>query len=272
MQYLEMGWVWKTIPMLRIMQVLGGSPAALPRVRKGAHLGRDVSEPKRFTALVMAGSRARVIRSRSPARRRQASCRCRRADAATRPQRSGPPTCRADCRPWLDPQHVQRDWDSTRPRGTVGGRARRTVACGQCTVAIETLGLEPDLDHNRDHPLLTAAMVDEFCGASLAAGGDVTLALPTVRASPRCFRASAGPCTAFGRERLRVQSIRLLSPEGRAARTCGCGESYRKQPWRMVAILGCQCWCASCSGACAQRYSRHHPLPPRPARAAHPFV
>lgn len=109
------------------------------------------------------------------------------------------------------------------------------------TVAVESLGLAPPvLITTADHPLLTPATVDEFCGAASAGGADVAFgvaasdrvaaAFPGVRRTVHRFRdGSFCGCNLFA----------LLTVAGcRAPQLWRQTESFRKRPWRMVALLG----------------------------------
>lgn len=118
-----------------------------------------------------------------------------------------------------------------------GGRTPATSAA----LAIETLGLEPPvLITTADHPLLTTATVDEFCDASLALDSDVsfgvtaaaavTAEFPAIRRTNYHFRdGSFCGCNLYG----------LLTVAGCTAPTVWTHvEQYRKQPWRMIGMLG----------------------------------
>jgi hypothetical protein len=108
-------------------------------------------------------------------------------------------------------------------------------------VTIESLGLTPPLlITTADHPLLTAATVDEFCEASKAFDGDVTFGVaaadrvaatfPGIRRTVHRFR---------GEQVCGCNLFALLSISGcTAPRLWRRVEGYRKQPWRMVAMLG----------------------------------
>jgi len=107
--------------------------------------------------------------------------------------------------------------------------------------AIASLGLAPPvLITTADHPLLTAATVDEFCRASasgeddvtfgVAAGDRVAAAFPGIRRTVHHFRdESVCGCNLFA----------LLTVAGcQAPQLWRQVESERKRPWRMVALLG----------------------------------
>lgn len=109
------------------------------------------------------------------------------------------------------------------------------------SAALAALGLVPPvLITTADHPLLTAATVDEFCAASASGGADATFG---VASGDRVAAAFPG--------------IRRTVHRFRDERICGCNlfalltdagcqapllwrqvESYRKRPWRMLALLG----------------------------------
>ncbi|MBX3024829.1 nucleotidyltransferase family protein [bacterium] len=104
-------------------------------------------------------------------------------------------------------------------------------ALGDCT---------PLLVATADHPLLTPALVDEFCARSADSGADVTVGLvpaalvrsafPTVRRTTVPFRDGAFcGCNLFA----------FLTPEARRAPAAWMAvERHRKRPWRMVGALG----------------------------------
>lgn len=91
-----------------------------------------------------------------------------------------------------------------------------------------------------DHPLLTAAIVDQFCDAALAARGDVAAAVvdaETVRAAyPDAVRtfyplreAAYTGCNLFA----------FTGPGGRrAASAWSRVDRHRKSPWRVLGLLG----------------------------------
>lgn len=108
-------------------------------------------------------------------------------------------------------------------------------------LAIEALGLSPPvLITTADHPLLTTGIVEEFCDASAAVETDLTFGVaaaevvaatfPGIRRTHHHFR-DGGVC-----------GCNLFALLTRA----GCGapqawmqvERYRKQPWRMIGMLG----------------------------------
>lgn len=108
-------------------------------------------------------------------------------------------------------------------------------------LAIETLGLAPPLlITTADHPLLTAATIDEFCAGSRDAAVDVTFGV-----APAALVAAAFP------------GVRRTHYRFRDGAFCGCNlyafltvagctapalwrrvEQFRKRPWRMVSLLG----------------------------------
>lgn len=129
--------------------------------------------------------------------------------------------------------------DAARPLEMIAGGATPGASVG---VAIDTLALAPPLlITTADHPLLTAAMVDEFCAASAAlAGADVSFGLapgervaalfPGIRRTHYRFRDGAFcGCNLYG----------LLTPAGCTAPAAWMRvEQGRKRPWRMVGALG----------------------------------
>ena len=108
-------------------------------------------------------------------------------------------------------------------------------------LAIETLALAPPLlITTADHPLLTAATVDEFCAGSRSSEVDVSFGLapaelvaaafPGIRRTRYRFRDGAFcGCNLYG----------LLTAAGCAAPAAWMRvEQFRKRPWRMVGSLG----------------------------------
>jgi GTP:adenosylcobinamide-phosphate guanylyltransferase len=204
-----------------------------------------VSEPRRFTALVMAGSRA----AGDPLARASGV-----GDKAFVPVAGVPMLVRVldalrAARQvgqivvlGLDPPYVQHELglsvsDAQALTFERGGRSPADSA----RVAIEGLGLEaPLLITTADHPLLTAAMVDEFCDGSLAGGGDVTFGVTDGAGVATMFPGIRRTVHRFGRDNVcGCNLFALLSPAGCTAPGIWMRvESYRKQPWRMVAILG----------------------------------
>lgn len=107
--------------------------------------------------------------------------------------------------------------------------------------AIDTLALTPPLlIATADHPLLTAAMVEEVCDAGLASTADVGFGLtaaaavsalfPGIRRTVHRFR-DGGFCG--------CNLYTLLTPAGcRAPDLWMQIERHRKKPWRMIGMLG----------------------------------
>ena len=108
------------------------------------------------------------------------------------------------------------------------------------TAAVEAVGRFPCLITTGDHPLLTAAIVDEFCVAALQTGADFAVAvvqhsdvmarLPSTRRTSIRFADGAicgcnlfATCTPAG-----VQVLRLWQRI----------EADRKRPWRVIRLLG----------------------------------
>jgi molybdopterin-guanine dinucleotide biosynthesis protein A len=98
----------------------------------------------------------------------------------------------------------------------------------------------PLLVATADHPLLTPALVDDFCARSARSGADVTVGLVSARLVHGAFpgvRRTALPfrdghycgCNLFA----------FLTPEARRAPAAWVHvEGHRKRPWRMVGALG----------------------------------
>lgn len=98
----------------------------------------------------------------------------------------------------------------------------------------------PLLITTADHPLLTPAIVDEFCERSLSSGGDATAGLVPADIVRRNFPDS-------NRTYLRFQEraysgcnlFALLTPAGRSVPAFWLRlEEHRKSPWRMIGLLG----------------------------------
>lgn len=107
--------------------------------------------------------------------------------------------------------------------------------------ALDQLGGEgPVLVTTGDHPLLTAAIVDEFCAAAQASGGEVAAAVvaaATVReAYPDALR------TFYPLRDAAYTGCNLFAFFGaggrRAAEVWREVDRYRKRPWRVVGLLG----------------------------------
>lgn len=126
-----------------------------------------------------------------------------------------------------------------RDRGALVGS--RATPSASVLGAMQELGAcTPLLVTTADHPLLTAALVDDFCRRSLGSGADVTVGLvaaalvrdafPTVRRTTVPFRDGAYcGCNLYA----------FLTPAAqRAAAAWSEVERHRKQPWRMVGALG----------------------------------
>lgn len=108
-------------------------------------------------------------------------------------------------------------------------------------VTIESLGLAPPLlITTADHPLLTAATVDEFCVASAASAGDVTFGVAAAERVAASFPGIRRTVHRFRDEQVcGCNLFALLSRAGcTAPQLWRQVEGYRKQPWRMVAMLG----------------------------------
>jgi molybdopterin-guanine dinucleotide biosynthesis protein A len=98
----------------------------------------------------------------------------------------------------------------------------------------------PLLVATADHPLLTAALVDDFCAQSVNSGADVTVGLvaahlvraafPAVRRTTLPFRDGAYcGCNLYA----------FLTPAAQRAPAAWMQvEQHRKRPWRMIGALG----------------------------------
>jgi len=144
----------------------------------------------------------------------------------------------------LEPQLARREpalraIDAARPLEIIAGGATPGASAA---LAIDTLALAPPLlITTADHPLLTAATVDEFCAGSaaltaadvsfgLAQAARVTAVFPGIRRTHYRFRDGAFcGCNLYG----------LLTAAGCTAPAVWMRvEQDRKRPWRMVASLG----------------------------------
>lgn len=125
--------------------------------------------------------------------------------------------------------------------GHLGLVSSRATPSASVFSAMEQLApCTPLLVATADHPLLTAALVDDFCARSARSGADVTVGLvparlvrgafPGVRRTTLPFR--DGPycgCNLFA----------FLTPQAQRAPAAWIQvERHRKQPWRMVSALG----------------------------------
>jgi GTP:adenosylcobinamide-phosphate guanylyltransferase len=204
-----------------------------------------VSASKRFTAVVMAGSRAAgdplavaggvsdkafVSVAGTPMLARVVAT-LRAADAVDRIVIVGLDPAQARAEPAL----AGFDW--TQLELIRGGDSPAASA----TVAIESLGLAPPvLITTADHPLLTAATVDEFCRASHASGVDVTFGVAHAERVVALFPGIRRTVHRFRDENICGCNLFALLTVGgcQAPQLWRQVESYRKQPWRMVAMLG----------------------------------
>jgi GTP:adenosylcobinamide-phosphate guanylyltransferase len=204
-----------------------------------------VSVPKRFTAVVMAGSRGAgdplavaggvshkaFVRVGGLPMLERVVTTLRASTAVERIVIVGLDPAAACAEATL--QHI--GWD--RLELLQGGDSPAASATG----AVESLALVPPvLITTADHPLLTPATVDEFCAAASTGGADVAFgvaeservaaAFPGVRRTVHRFRdGSFCGCNLFAL---------LTVPGCRAPQLWRQTESYRKRPWRMVALLG----------------------------------
>jgi molybdopterin-guanine dinucleotide biosynthesis protein A len=199
-----------------------------------------------FTALVLAGSRpggdplaraagvahkalapvagvamlTRVVATLRAARavRRVVICGIERAALAAQPE----------LHPFLD-------------NGALGLLASRATPSASVLSAMQQLEpCTPLLVATADHPLLTPALVDDFCTRSADSGADVTVGLvaahlvrsafPTLRRTTLPFRDGAYcGCNLYA----------FLTPAAQRAPAAWMQvEQHRKQPWRMLGTLG----------------------------------
>jgi GTP:adenosylcobinamide-phosphate guanylyltransferase len=119
--------------------------------------------------------------------------------------------------------------------------AARATPSTSVAYALEQLGPgAPVLVTTADHPLLTPAIVDEFCQAAAASSRDVAVGLV-----PAAVVRAAHPTTRRTYLRFRDGAYKganlfaLLTPEGRRAPAAWVQvEQHRKRPWRMIRRLG----------------------------------
>ena len=121
------------------------------------------------------------------------------------------------------------------------------IVASRATPSASVLSAMQQLDPNTpllvataDHPLLTPALVDDFCARSAGSGADVTVGLvpaklvraafPTVKRTRLPFRDGAYcGCNLYA----------FLSPAAQRAPAAWMQvEQHRKHPWRMVGALG----------------------------------
>jgi len=125
--------------------------------------------------------------------------------------------------------------------GGLGLVTSRATPSASVLHAMEQLApCTPLLVATADHPLLTAALVDDFCARSAHSGADVTVGLVPARLVRGAFpgvRRTALPfrdghycsCNLFA----------FLTPEAQRAPAAWTQvERHRKRPWRMVGALG----------------------------------
>ena len=98
----------------------------------------------------------------------------------------------------------------------------------------------PWLITTADHPLLTPAMLTDFCDQSLASGGDVTAGLTGARVLLASYPASQRTWLRFSDDRYSGANLfALLNPRGEAAvRFWRRVEQERKRPWRIARAFG----------------------------------
>lgn len=98
----------------------------------------------------------------------------------------------------------------------------------------------PLLVATADHPLLTAALVDDFCARSACSGADVTVGLVPARLVHGAFPGVRRTALPFRDGRYcGCNLFAFLTPEARRAPAAWIQvERYRKRPWRMVGALG----------------------------------
>jgi molybdopterin-guanine dinucleotide biosynthesis protein A len=125
--------------------------------------------------------------------------------------------------------------------GALGLLASRATPSASVLSAMQQLEpCTPLLVVTADHPLLTPALVDDFCTRSAGSGADVTVGLvaahlvrsafPTLRRTTLPFRGGAYcGCNLYA----------FLTPAAERAPAAWMQvEQHRKQPWRMVGALG----------------------------------
>ena len=98
----------------------------------------------------------------------------------------------------------------------------------------------PLLITTADHALLTPAMVDHFCAASLASGAEVTAGLTASAILLARYPQSRRPYLKFRDERYSGSNLfALMGPAAMALpRLWLRVEQQRKQPWRVAAVFG----------------------------------
>ena len=119
----------------------------------------------------------------------------------------------------------------------VPARAGPSASAG---ASIDGLGRFPCLITTGDHPLLTGAIVDEFCAAAIRGGADLAVAIvrhsdvmarvpDTARTSIRFADGAICGCNLFA----------VCTPAGLGAiRLWQRVEADRKRPWRVIRLLG----------------------------------
>lgn len=125
--------------------------------------------------------------------------------------------------------------------GRLGLVASSTTPSASVLSAMQQLDpCTPLLVATADHPLLTAALVDDFCAQSMRSGADVTVGLvaahlvrsafPTLRRTTLPFRDGAYcGCNLYA----------FLTPAAQRAPVAWMQvEQHRKRPWRMIGALG----------------------------------
>ncbi|GIK98977.1 MAG: hypothetical protein BroJett029_31860 [Alphaproteobacteria bacterium] len=97
----------------------------------------------------------------------------------------------------------------------------------------------PLLVTTADHPLLTVAMVDDFCEA-LAGGGDVAVGVAPASLIRRAHPGAVRTFYRMGRESYSGCNLfAFRTPRAaRAAAFWAEMERYRKRPWRLIAAIG----------------------------------
>lgn len=107
--------------------------------------------------------------------------------------------------------------------------------------AIDASGARfPFLVTTADHPLLSAAIVSDFCAESLRSGADLTFALTAAEPVQRTFPGARRTTHRFrDGAYCGCNLFALLTPAARRGpQEWVRVEQYRKQPWRMVLALG----------------------------------
>jgi GTP:adenosylcobinamide-phosphate guanylyltransferase len=131
---------------------------------------------------------------------------------------------------------------------------RPLIAAGRCTLlataATPSLSVRAALDElpdplpllvtTGDHPLLTPAIVEHFCAAARATGGDLVVGLTPASVINKAYPDAQRTYLRFRDERYSGANLfAVLAPEGRRAVAFWRRvEQERKRPWRLVRAFG----------------------------------